>query len=498
MPTPSESERETPQPEQPTLVARGRLVSGLGSGLGSVWTRLFGYGPLTLLVGLTLPAIAAASPPGDLSEAEPRFGDLPSPEDLPEELPGVEPESSPPAKPDEGDSNATDSESESEPESEPEPDNSETEPEAEPKPPPAKAPKVKKLKKAKWIKHTILPGERLDDIATRYDVRRGSLIRWNKLDEKRPKLFAGRELAVYTKHIPPPQQKLIYTVKSGDTWNKIASAHYVDPDQLRLRWNPKVPRRFKAGQELVIWVDPLDNPNLLRDPDDTRTKASAGTSAKSGGASKPASAVSAPVASLPLVKIKTGSVSVGKPNRGRIVNALALPVNKALYTIRKPDECYGSSHTLHNLQLAIANFRHTTGFGGDLVIGAISKQGGGRLKPHSSHQSGRDVDVRLPVKSAGGSSDNIDDVDWNATWALIQALVSTGEVQYIFLSTSRQKRLYKAAKKAGASKDMLERTIQYPNTSGTNNGIVRNASGHTAHFHVRFTCAPNETRCESY
>lgn len=487
MPTPSEF--ETPHPEQPSLVARGRSRS--------LWIGL----PLTLVLGwgVTLPAVVAASPPGDHSDdaevPKPQFGDLPAPDGLPDELPDLAPESSPPPQSDE-----RENEPKNEPKNEPdEPDDvDEPEPEAKNQQPSAPAPKVKNLKKAKWIKHTILPGERLDDISTRYDVRSASLIRWNKLDKKKPKLYAGRELAVYTKHIPPPQQKLIYTVKRGDTWNKIASAHYVDADRLRSRWNPKVPRKFKAGQELVIWVDPLDNPDLLRDADETRTKASTGTSAKSAGTANTARSRSAAAANLPLVKIKTGSVSVGKPNRGKIVNALALPENKVLYTIRKPDECYGSSHTLHNLQLAIASFRRATGFSGNVVIGAISKKGGGRIKPHSSHQSGRDVDVRLPVKSASGSSDNIDDVDWDATWSLIQALVSTGEIQYIFLSTSRQKRLYKAAKKAGASKDMLERTIQYPSKSGTNNGIVRNASGHTAHFHVRFTCAANETRCESY
>jgi murein endopeptidase/LysM repeat protein len=494
MPMPSEPQSDTPSDlhprEQPRLVAPGRP--------GSFWMCL----PLTLTMGwgLTLPTVATASPPGDHRGADAGLGDLPTLDELPDELP----ESSPPPQPDEREDDEADEDDEVDEDDEADDakaDDAKTEPEqAEPEPEPP-APKIKKLAKPKWIKHTILPGERIDDIATRYDVRTASLIRWNKLDQDRPKLFAGRELAIYTKHIPPPQQKLIYTVKRGDTWNEIASAHDVDPDQLRLRWNPKVPRKFKAGQELVIWVDPLDNPALLRDPNESRTKASAGTSAQVGGRSGRAAQASmsaAAAVNLPLVKIKTGSVSVGKPNRGRIVNALALPENRTLYTIRKPDECFGSSHTLHNLQLAIANFRHATGFGGELVIGAISKQSGGHLRPHSSHQSGRDVDIRLPVKSASGSSDNIDDVDWDATWALIQALISTGEVQYIFLSTSRQKRLHKAAKRAGASKDMLERTIQYPSKSGTNNGIVRNASGHTAHFHVRFTCAPNETRCESY
>ncbi len=39
--------------------------------------------------------------------------------------------------------------------------------------------------------------------------------------------------------------------------------------------------------------------------------------------------------------------------------------------------------------------------------------------------------------------------------------------------------------------------LQYPEKGGHNNGVVRHQKGHTAHIHVRFACAPNETRCES-
>ncbi len=419
-----------------------------------------------------LPLAVAASPPNSALD------ELPSPDELPE-----------PASEDGGDDEGEVEEDESAVEisDEGEPDAGEEPDKAKQKPSKPKI-EIKRLSKAKWIKHEVIPGERLDDIAARYDVRTASLIRWNKLDPDRPKIYAGRSLTVYTKHIPPPQQKIIYTVKYGDTWAKIADAHRVDADQLRTRWNPKVPRAFKAGQEIVIWIDPLTDPDLLEPAAEALTKASAGTSA----------AKSASVAALPLVTIPKGAISVGKPNKGKLVNSLALPENKQLYTIRKPDESYGSSHTLYNLQLAIAQWRQASGYTGALLIGAISKKGGGRLRPHSSHQSGRDVDIRLPLEKSGGDSNNVNDVDWDATWALILALVGTGEVEYIFLTTDRQKYLLKAAKRAGASKDLIDRILQYPETKGTKNGIVRNQKGHTAHIHVRFLCAANETRCETY
>ena len=436
----------------------------------------------TAALALWLPLSAAASPP----EKGEQLADLPSPDDLPD----VDPS---------GDEEATESD---QPEGEPiEEDESAVEIDDEPAPKPESSKKpakpakpkveIKKLSKPKWIKHEVIPGERLEEIAARYDVREASLIRWNKLDPEKPRIYAGRELAIYTQHIPPPQQKIIYTVKYGDTWDKIAAAHRVDAEHLRKRWNPKVPRAFKAGQEIVIWIDPLTDSDLLEDPSEDLAKASAGTSA-----AKASSAV--PAAALPLVAIQKGSVSVGKPNKGKLINPIALPENKKLYTIRKPDESFGSTHALHNLQLAIAQWRQASGFTGPLLIGAISKKGGGRLRPHSSHQSGRDVDIRLPLKRADGSADDVNDVDWDATWSLILALVATGEVEYIFLTTDRQKHLLKAAKRAGASKDMIDRILQYPETSGNKNGIVRNQKGHTAHIHVRFTCAANETRCETY
>lgn len=450
------------------------------------------------LASLWLPLAVGASPPAT-DPADPRFGELPSPDEL-DELPDVaaepvpEQRSSPPQK-------------RTEPVAEEEEDESAAEAKAKTKtktssesskPAKPSAPAVKKLAKPQWIKHEVIPGERLDDIATRYDVASASLIRWNKLDKNKPRIYAGHKLAVYTKRVPPPQQKIVYTVRYGDTWNKIASAHQVDPDHLRQRWNPKVPRAFKAGQELIIWVDPLNNPSgpsgRGRGSGDEFASASAGTSA---GASVIAT-VGKAAPTLPLITIPKGAVSVGMPNKGKIVNPIALPENKALYTIRKPDESYGSSHTIHNLQLAIAQWRQATGYTGSLLIGAISKKGGGRLRPHSSHQSGRDVDIRLPLERADGSADDVSDINWDATWALILALVATGEVEYIFLTTDRQKHLLKAAKRAGASKDMIERILQYPETSGNKNGIVRNQPGHTAHIHVRFSCAANETRCETY
>src|SRR5690606_34558977 len=128
-------------------------------------------GLATVLASVWLPLAVAAAPPS--SEPDSRFSELPSPDGLPAEVEPSE-RSSPPEK------------SAPEPkEDEPEEDESaveiedEDEDEKDEKPKSSK-PTIKKLSKAKWIKHEVIPGERLDDIATRYDVHTASLIRWNK------------------------------------------------------------------------------------------------------------------------------------------------------------------------------------------------------------------------------------------------------------------------------------------------------------------------------
>jgi LysM repeat protein len=320
-----------------------------------------------------------------------------------------------------------------------------------------------------WVKHKVVPKERLEDIAERYGVTRAEIIRWNKPLQKKAWIYAGQTLKVFARRVPPPREKITYEVQFGDTWQKIADTHGVRVADLRA-WNPKVPRAFRAGAKLTVYTNPTHAP-----PEEE------------GEAAAP----------LPVFKVKPGGWSVGKPNRGRLVNGVQLPESD-LYTVRDPAKAWGSSHTVLKLQEVIATWRRDTGFEGPLVIGAISKQGGGRFRPHRSHQSGRDIDIRLPMKS-GASSKSSDpgDIDWRATWKLIETFIATGEVQYIFLDWRRQKLLYNAAKAAGASQELLDKAIQYPRPRKTNNGIVRHADGHIVHIHVRIKCAPASSRCES-
>jgi murein endopeptidase/LysM repeat protein len=326
---------------------------------------------------------------------------------------------------------------------------------------------------AKWIKHRVVPYETLDEIGARYGVSRAELIAWNKMLKK--PLKAGWVLSIRARIDAPPRVKIVYEVAFGDTWAEIAAKFNVPADDLR-KWNAKVPKAFKAGQKITVYTNPRARKvsSLVE-----------GLDPKTG---KPA---------LPDFEVPMGGYSIGTPNRGRLMGGIKLPESKD-YTIRRPDESYGSSHTVLNVQEAIAAFRRDSGYDGKVVIGALSLPKGGRFRPHRSHQSGRDIDIRLPKKrGAELDSDSPNDIDWDASWLLVKSFMQEGDAEYIFLDYSRQKRLYDAAKRAGATSSELDEAIQYPRSRKTNNGVVRHAEGHLIHIHIRVQCSEDEARCES-
>ncbi|MDD9937523.1 MAG: penicillin-insensitive murein endopeptidase [Myxococcales bacterium] len=348
--------------------------------------------------------------------------------------------------------------------------------------PPGAAIGATALPEAKWVKHRVIPGERISEICDRYGVRSHQLIKWNKLDPKRPRIRAGQQLRVHTRSSASDRERVRYVVQRGDSWARIAKKHDVDSGKLRKHWNRKKERGLRAGDTVVVWVE----------------REMAASSAATAGVTTDgaAPAPSAPTPAPPRVAVPGGSLSVGSPSRGRLIGGARMPDNPALYTLRKPESSYGSTHAMTQLQDAIATFRQRSGFDRELVIGDMSRRRGGRFRPHRSHRSGRDVDIRLPLAAGiakGTVPTQMSQVDWDAAWGLIRALINTGQVDYIFLSRSRQKALRRAATRAGTSEAELERLIQFPTRNRT--AVVRHSRGHVKHLHVRFKCGSTEARC---
>lgn len=316
------------------------------------------------------------------------------------------------------------------------------------------------------VKHTVIPGESLKDIATRYGVTPEMLRRWNDLQDVASPWKPEQIIKVFPQRPALPPQKVVYTIRKGDTLASLSKRFSLQSQRLR-EFNPGV-TRFKSGQEIQLWVEPKLQ-----------------AKSKSQGKFR-----------LEDVELHDHAITRGRPMRGSLENGIQLPRWDELYLRAQPKEQFGSSHLIRHLLSALINFRENYGFKGRLVMGDISIEGGGHFPPHKSHQSGRDIDIWLPTltgdyrryRSGGMKRPNPDEADWFATWHLIEALVQTGEVYMIFLSYELQEHVHSAAKLSGRTDEELVDIIQYPR--GASRAILRHSNGHIHHIHVRFTCPP--------
>jgi LysM repeat protein len=320
-----------------------------------------------------------------------------------------------------------------------------------------------------WIVHKVAPLETVDQVAHRYGVLPEVLRRWNGLKADANELGNGARLKVKARQIPPRRLQIDYVVQEGDTWWSIATRYGVDSQELRAA-NWETPRKLVVGETLSLWIDPVVFHWL-------------GEAAYDGG-----------TAGIPLVR--RGAVGIGPPQQGRLVNGVQIPAGPG-YARKMLPSSYGTTHAVLQLTTALHAFHETAGYEGELLLGSMSRRHGGPIEGHVSHQTGRDVDVRLPLLADVPTWFPLKPwrVDWAALWHLLRALDATGHVQIVFLDYSMQKNLYKVATDLGVEEDERRRMLQWPRGEKAHLGVVRHSPGHEQHIHVRFDCGAYETEC---
>lgn len=297
------------------------------------------------------------------------------------------------------------------------------------------------------FQHEVVPGENLGQIAGRYGVRRSDLQRWNSRLRKNPDLLSvGQKVAVCPEIAPRERNRITYEVQSGDNLGTIAGKYQLTARELERFQRGKLddPSSLRVGQKLAVWVD--------------------------GG-------------------VVDGFGGVDN-DKGVLKAGVLLPAGKH-YTIKWEMGAWGTLSSIRAIQTGISKYKAKMPGGPKVHIGDISKRGGGKFKPHKSHQHGRDVDIGyvLTGKHADeprfhGANESNFDVARN--WRLIKSLIDTDQVVYVFVDYKLQKLLYEHAKKRGASEEMLDELFQYPRGRRRSHGIIRHWKGHTNHFHVRF------------
>ncbi len=180
-----------------------------------------------------------------------------------------------------------------------------------------------------------------------------------------------------------------------------------------------------------------------------------------------------------------GSASLGRPNRGWQINAVRMPEGK-LWTLAEPKFAWGTQETIEATARAIERVESEHPGSPTLYVGHISRKEGGWLRPHRSHQSGRDVD--LGYYYLGGprwyERANSDNLDRARTWTLLLGLLAEGNVEYVFMDSSVQTLLMEHARSQGAEEAWLAALFSQAAHSPT--ALVRHRFGHATHLHVRF------------
>lgn len=193
-----------------------------------------------------------------------------------------------------------------------------------------------------------------------------------------------------------------------------------------------------------------------------------------------------------------GSMSVGLPNSGRLINSVRMPEDPRWVLVDK-SHAYGTQETVDYLTQAIARVNEVHLNAPPLHVGHISGPKGGFLRPHRSHQSGRDVDLGYYYRNGGQWYLVADQtsLDVELTWALVRALITLTDVRFILIDRTIQSLLRAQAESIGEDKEWLDDV--FLGRKGKTSPLIRHVAGHRTHMHVRFyNPTAEETARRSY
>jgi LysM repeat protein len=300
------------------------------------------------------------------------------------------------------------------------------------------------------VTYTVRGGDTILKIAHKFGVKAAQVKRWNRL--KGDTVRKGQKLKIHPNKMPRTRHRTWHKVKKGETLTHVAKKYKVDVGDVRA-WNPRVdPRKLRMGQKIAIW--------------------------KMGP--------------------KHRSKSSGSANSGRLAGGQMLGDGRG-YRVRTGKRAYGTNQTVSTIRSVIEANAKKHPKAGKLMIGDVSFKEGGYMRPHVSHQSGRDADISYYIKGT--------DTAWRfrvasprtlnvkATWDLFHGFIETGRVEYIFVDYGLQRVLFEHAKKRGFKEAYLTKVFQYPRGRGSSRGTIRYSRGHDDHFHIRFKCPPANKNC---
>lgn len=197
---------------------------------------------------------------------------------------------------------------------------------------------------------------------------------------------------------------------------------------------------------------------------------------------------------------ETKAESIGGPGNGQLIDGVLVPRKGRGFRRINQDRIYGTDKTVKLIEYLGAQIADAFPGSQPLLVGAVSKQGGGRVRPHKSHQNGIDVDLAYfekgnPKRKHYRSRVKADELDYKKNWFMVETMLLTGEVNYMFIDRTLMPGLRRAARKAGWPKQTLDKL--FGDSEGKGRGrVLRHYGGHKYHVHVRFKCPKTDKKCK--
>lgn len=181
----------------------------------------------------------------------------------------------------------------------------------------------------------------------------------------------------------------------------------------------------------------------------------------------------------------TFTASVGRPYQGRLINGVPFPTQFPGFNLRDQERAYATPEAIATVLDAVDAVRERYPDTCDLFIGDFSREGGGWLNMHRSHQNGRDVDLGMYAKGNRPLDTfvpmNEETLDVAKTWCFMESLLRSQHIQYIFLDRRIQRQLHEYALTQGVDPAYLEQLF-----ANGRNSPLQHVGGHYDHMHVRF------------
>lgn len=167
-----------------------------------------------------------------------------------------------------------------------------------------------------------------------------------------------------------------------------------------------------------------------------------------------------------------------------------------LYTLVNPANAWGSPFLTDLLVATAEEMAILLPEADPILIGDISRRGGGPLSGHLTHNLGIDVDVGLYTTSGRQQIASFPELgkrnlDFEASWLLIKKLLDSDRVEFILLDQG----IIDLMRAWAVENDRItvaeaDQIFPEPNTPRLweRNSYVRNAANHRDHIHVRVRC----------